>query len=701
MNTGRVRAMAEVFPIRLDRLPDLVAYSPRVSSDETERIGGKLAYQCSKKLGGHWVWTGKRILTDRASTQREMQALLRQLWRDQPEVFRHLLEISPDLGYHPSSVDLAKVVARGLARDHEMVLRRDLARWSVDLDLAGVERIHEIHPLVVAGTPCVSISVSSRIVYKMDVHQCLQDKANPSELIGYWVADKFSGYKGEIREVIGSLGDLRERLLNLTSNERTREILKESPDDTFVLRVGREGFDYAATCLRVVLQMDYIHEFGVNPSQAQQALRIAPSDRWRMVNRIAGILRMNDLIALELNSQTRPKVFLGFADLRVNTRIRLGDGTSVSHSPRILDDIRQHGLYLTAKEFSGRRPIRMGVVRTGNTPLLRSFEGRLERVMSDLGLTLETLDEQVVADDSRHDLELAVDSLEKAGVDFVLGVFRESPNYYQFKDLTVGRGISSQVVLEKTLRNKYAFDNIVLGIVGKTGSIPYVLETPLEYADMVVGIDIARRRKERLSGSVNVAAVARIYFSDGQFVRYVIHDEPIEGETLPPNLLQKMFPSKEFGGKRVVIHRDGKWRGDEKSVLQNWAKEIGAELLLVEVIKSGAPRLYSYESFDRGPRGVCQAYKGTTLKLSSGEAIVVSTPPPFRNATAQPLRVRTGPGFTIEEALHSVMSLTLLHYGSTRQPRLPVTIHYSNKIAGLALNGVKPRELVGSRLYWL
>ena len=256
-------------------------------------------------------------------------------------------------------------------------------------------------------------------------------------------------------------------------------------------------------------------------------------------------------------------------------------------------------------------------------------------------------------------------------------------------------------MLADTMRNRYAMPNVVLGIVGKTGSIPYVLEKPLEYADVVVGIDIARRPKERLDGSVNVAAVARIYLSNGEFVKYVLHDEPIDGETLPPELLQNMFPSSEFGGKRVVIHRDGLWRGKEKRILVDWAEEIGATFHLVEVIKSGAPRLYSCRSFERGPDGVGQPEKGTTLKLSPREAIIASTPPSSDNATTRPLRIRTESSLTIEEALHSVMSMTLLHYGSVRQPRLPVTVHYSDEIAGLALMGVKPRDLVGKKLYWL
>ena len=80
---------------------------------------------------------------------------------------------------------------------------------------------------------------------------------------------------------------------------------------------------------------------------------------------------------------------------------------------------------------------------------------------------------------------------------------------------------------------------------------------------------------------------------------------------------------------------------------------------------------------------------------------MVSTLPPFKNATPQPLRVRSVAPFTIEQALNSVLSLTVLHYGSVRPPRLPVTIHYSDRIAGLALKGIKQKNLEGNVPFWL
>ncbi|WP_155818163.1 hypothetical protein [Anaerolinea thermophila] len=90
-----------------------------------------------------------------------------------------------------------------------------------------------------------------------------------------------------------------------------------------------------------------------------------------------------------------------------------------------------------------------------------------------------------------------------------------------------------------------------------------------------------------------------------------------------------------------------------------------------------------------------------TRTQSNTEAFLVSSLPPFKGSTPRPLQIRTEPSFRIENAIHSVLSLTLLHYGSVREPRLPVTIHYSDKIAELSLLGIKPKDLEGDLPFWL
>ncbi|GAG83739.1 unnamed protein product, partial [marine sediment metagenome] len=82
----------------------------------------------------------------------------------------------------------------------------------------------------------------------------------------------------------------------------------------------------------------------------------------------------------------------------------------------------------------------------------------------------------------------------------------------------------------------------------------------LNFTDYLVGIDISREKKKTLKGSQNFAATARFYGNDGTLSNYEIHEDKIEGETLPTTILEKIFAKSMFQGKTIMIHRDGFFR---------------------------------------------------------------------------------------------------------------------------------------------
>ena len=228
--------------------------------------------------------------------------------------------------------------------------------------------------------------------------------------------------------------------------------------------------------------------------------------------------------------------------------------------------------------------------------------------------------------------------------------------------------------------------------------MPYVLADPITYADLIVGLDVSRRKKRNLSGTINAAGMARIYFANGELMRYNIREATLEGEIVPPHILQDIFPQSDFADKKIIVHRDGNLPEPEKEVLMKWGDEIGATFYFVEVIKSGCPRLYG----TMGQKKVIKAPKGSIFTFSETEALLVSSEfPDSLKATPQPIRVCAHPPFPLKEALHSVLSLTLLHYGSVRPPRLPVTTHYANKISSMASRGLRPEDRDGKVPYWL
>ena len=697
----------EVFPVAPTVIPTLYAWRMDVRGGDFATIGGKLSYRLRGVLGGHWVWTCGRIVTDVEVTPEKVGAVLSTLWKEQPEAFKSLRQCVPDAGWAVSAQVQAEFVCRGLLADADGAIRSLLAPKRQSVDEAVVERIYEARGWVVGGAPAISVSVFSRLIYRHDLKTYAAQTGDPKELLGLFVADKSSSLKGEITEIVGRLKDSRAWLMGITQREEMQTIISKAPDDELVVGVmtGRPpAYSYVLSALKIVLRTKDLRRFKINRQKAQKAVRIEPQSRSQLVKDISALLKQRGLVEAAFNSASSAAFVTGAA-VGFDARVRFGDGHVANYDEKtILQNLQRHGLFRSAETQAGDGVFRLGIVNGLRAGTTGGFVSDLRQNLAPLGFGLEVVAEEKANPGSRAELERAIGSLEERKADILIGIFADEigedeedwGSYHEFKSLTVSRGLPSQVVYQSTLQKRFAMGNIVLGVVGKTGNIPYVRPEPLPYADLVVGIDIARKKKDRLAGSINATAITRIYFSNGEFLRYVIHDAPLEGETIPENVLQRLFPLDEFKGKRVVVHRDGFFRGDEKAALQRWAGAIGAEFHLVEVIKTGTPRVYAVSD-----GRVEQPPKGSAFKLSETEAFLVSSLPPFKDATPQPLRIRAEPPFTIEQALNSVLSLTVLHYGSVRSPRLPVTIHYSDRIAYLALQGIKPKNLDGNIPFWL
>lgn len=697
----------EVFPIKASSLPALSAYRLDIRNGDYSTIGGKLAYRLKKTFSGHWAWAGSFVVTDTPQEISEITKVVSELWSEQPEIFKGLRTVSAVAQWQPDARAISEFVARGLLSDVEKKVQDVLAKKQQDLGKAVVERIHEVRGWIVNGLPAVSVSISSRLVLKQDLRTYAR-QVQPEQLKGLQVADKTSTLKGEITEIVGTLADERPRLLSLTKREEVQAILTKSPDSDLVLTVsnGRNDYDYPIGALRIILYTEYLHRFGINTRKALGALKIEPELRSAIVAEVAAVMTETGFVNRAYNSRQHEQLF---RTVPYTASVKFGNGSTTAYNEQtIISDLRTRRLYRIADQFKDGRPIKVGILTALNDQAHSDFWNRVEGSVRSLGFGVQKLGEANVREASRAELDTIVSQFQSQEPDILVAFFPEDfadedddeTAYYHFKSLTIGRGIPSQVIEGTTLQNERSVsssvNNIVLGILGKTGNIPYVLAKPLDFADVVVGIDIAREKKKRLSGTLNATAITRVYLSDGEFMQYVIHDAPLEGETVPTSVLQSLFPKNDFSGKRVVVQRDGYFRGDEKKALLDWAAKIGATFHLVEVIKSGSPRVYGIVDKQTG-----QPKKGSAFVFSPTEAILVSTLPPFKNATPLPLRIRAEAPFPIEQAIESVLAMTNLHYGSVRSPRLPVTLHYSDKIAYMAIRGIKPKNLEGKVPFWL
>ena len=699
----------EVFPVKKNIISELYAYNLKIKNDKSQKIGGKLSYQARNHFEGHWIWTKDRIVTDSPQNIEEIKKLMKELWEKQPETYKDLIDIEKDENWKPSPYDIAIFVAYGLIEDLQSIIKEILKNKAHYINNAQINRICDIRPWVINNNPAISISISSHLIFKDDLKKYSETLRKMEELIGLWVSDKTSTLKGEVIAIAGNLNAHRNRLLRLTSRKTMSDIIEHASDSEYVVSIRsstkNESYDYVINALNIILRMEDFNRFNIDGKKAQKILRIEPEIRFNLIKEISKLLINKKIIANAYNSKNYPGNFLTSEDINFRPCLEFGNNKSFDYDEKtVLNHLYESGLYKISEKFESDKTINVSILNCLKFVSLDSFCKNLHQTSHKLGFKINYLSLEVVEEISRLNLEDVVENIINEKPDILLTFIPDDTAedsedwsvYNHIKSLTLSRDLANQVIYHSTINNKYAMGNIVLGILGKIGNIPFILAEPLHYTDYVVGIDIAHAKKKKLTGTVNATAITRIYLSSGEFLRYTIYDATIEGETIPDNVLKNLFPANEFRGKKVVIHRDGYFRGKEKVTLKLWAEKIGAEFYFVEVIKTGTPRIYLKQK-----GRIKSPHKGNAFKLNEKQAFLVSSLPAFKSGTPQPLRVIAEAPLTIENAIHSVLSLTLLHYGSLRSPKLPVTIHYSDRIAYLALRGIKPRNLDGNIPFWL
>ena len=168
---------------------------------------------------------------------------------------------------------------------------------------------------------------------------------------------------------------------------------------------------------------------------------------------------------------------------------------------------------------------------------------------------------------------------------------------------------------------------------------------------------------------------------------------------MPRRFLEKVLPVSSLKNKTVLIYRDGRFVNQEVENLLDRASAINARFILVECRKSQTPRLYNLVNKNLTP-----PTQGLTLKLSSREALVVTTQVDAKVGLARPLRLNVRPEgeqTSIESVIDATLKLTLLHHGALKPPRLPMPLYGADRMADLRLKGIYPSVLEGDRQFWL
>lgn len=698
--------LTELFPILTNNVPQLYEYRIETSGNtELNEVGGGLPWQLLQIRPDEetWVWSkahGRLYANVQCSTD-ELHAAVKSCWESGQDRFSQLETIISEGESTGDPRAVADFVSQGTWHDVKYSVYDRLEAKSLDVSPVHIRRKCKKKPRVVDGDPVLQVSIASEVTHHRTLKEIWEDHPD-LELQGLSVKDNTKDrrpLKGVIQERTGPIENHRERLLGYVSSRRMEEVIGSANGDTPVVHVAPFGsngktYEYVLDALDVIVHPRHYEKLDI-PTNVQNKLTLSPQKRSQLLMTAVQPLKEHNIVEDAFNSEDAAPCFGTRESINYAPAVQLGDGTVVEEERISVRPVRKHGA--TASVAVDASPVQLAILKAGSPPSTDGFGGALRRKLDDLGVSSlqgETFSVKPTESQVRTTAQDIAGSFDAA---LALLPNGHDTAYYAWKQETVRQGLPNQVINHGTLGNEYALDNIALGLFAKMGGVPYLLAEPLPYADRVVGLDIGRVSKERAGGTMSIAASTHLYGSDGRLIGYRLQNTNVEGETIPPHALRHMFPAEAYGDKHILVHRDGPFRGDEIDVLKDIGRDIGSAFHLIEVRKKGAPRLY-----DVTDGTVEQPSKGDHVRMSDRAAYVVSSPPPFSGSTAQPLHVQVhSDTLSIEEAIHSILSFSLVHHGSVHPPRLPVSLHYSDSVAERLQNGIRPPAQKGRLPYWL
>lgn len=733
--------LSEIFPITAASSLKLVSF--RLSPQVGREIGNSLSWHFSKQFPGVAVIWCKESFWILA--QSDKQIPLKEKWKEALETIQE--KIKDKIGdriYYIQRVKEPVVDAEVIAQLAVRILKincRFSNRTVLDENKVKVKREcdfwAETFEVNSKAESAITLTPRTRFLYNETLDVFLNNhpyRNDPEKLLtGLFVRDIESNGTATIVEINGTIGERRDQLIKQATGSTSREKLLSAPDEQPVVSVefskNSHPYDYAMAALRPCITPYTASKFELEYGALLRKTKITADERKQLLSQYkqdAHQALVGYGLKLEKQCLNNGKQYSGLfwkPPTKLEDTLLLFGNNVTSTRGRTLSGLYKGGVYRLHKEFlSPARKIRAGVLNftaVDDIPFARGLQQELNKHKNNkfqIGFAKENIRqaslENLSTTEAKVKVETLVDEVSQVPVDLVLVFLPQSDRAKDDSDgdsiyawvyrRLLRRRVASQVIYEKTLReqSRFVYQQVVPGILAKLGNLPFVLAEPLSIADRFIGLDISRRSKKNGKGSINACASVRLYDNTGEFIRYQIaNDSLAEGEEIPGAILQDFFPIKDFKNKKVLIYRDGLFRGDEIKNLVAWGQAINSEFVLVECIKSQIPRLHNVSN-----KKLQHPTRGLTLFLSPTEAIVVTTQVPPKIGLPRPLRLKVreeGASVDIKTLVDTTLKLTLLHHGSLKDPRLPIPLFGADRIAYRRLQGIYPGELEGNKQYWL
>lgn len=262
--------------------------------------------------------------------------------------------------------------------------------------------------------------------------------------------------------------------------------------------------------------------------------------------------------------------------------------------------------------------------------------------------------------------------------------------------------IATQFVTFSTLnyneKNKNAILlNILLGIYGKSGIQPWILDKPLT-SDCYIGLDVSRENK------INTAGIIQIVGKDGRILKSKTIVAPQRGEKINSETIKEIFYEAiisyekiyEEPLKHLVIHRDGITR-EELEVLKETSRNLDIKFEYIEITKNVNRRMATFKVDEKLWKTQMGVYYS-----KDNFAYMITTNPYGKIGMAKPLRIRRVYGNQpMENIVEDVYKLSFMHIGSILKSRLPVTTHYADLSSIYGIRELMPNNMDNNTLHFI
>jgi hypothetical protein len=707
----------------------------KVSTCDQEDFGNRLAYHLSRLSPCHVVIYQKKVfwvLAHILTAPGDLQHWQRQVENVRPfleDIGDTLLQVEMLTSAQPnarvrSELAVAVIEATGAFESKQLFRREGVEVRQVAScnDEVVVSNAIE-QPGIMVGIKCIIQATQDLSHYWQE--QPASVKGDPAALlVGLPVYERDKGNSARIHSIVGTVGEHRERLLGRATGEISRHALERAePSEPLVgVCFGKSSreYHYALGALRMQVTAQTVERFGVTYGQMLAKTKLPYVDRTQAVSSakekaIAALEPFGISLARAFNSKSHPELFRQSGVDLESTPLLFGNGHQGIRS-KVLSGLKRGGVFsLNPQHADSQILVSVFKLNDGRVkPFFNECVSHLKRYGFECQLAThrESSISNLRNASDRALLEQQLDELLAVPADVVL-VFLPTDDrdadddeggslYHYLYSRLLRRGIASQFVYADTLSSNAGqiLNQVVPAIIAKIGHLPFVLAEPLEIADLFVGLDISRTPHPKRPGSINALGSVCLYGKQGEFIQPATVDMAVNGEEIPIHLLEALLPASQVAHKTVLIYRDGPFRGNEVSALLEWGQAVKSQFVLVEVIKSGVPRLYQV-----GTGGILTSPNpGVGMYLSEHSSIMVMTGVIERVGLARPLRLQIRPEgkmVPLKNLVDVTSKLTLLHHGSLRTPRLPMPLHGAHKIAALRLKGIAPLQLVDGRQFWL